>query len=52
MDNETEPNINTMESNITIPVQDVYKINILNADGNLERIHIFCGKTLTDKNKQ
>ena len=52
MDNETEPNSNTMESNITIPVQDVYKINILNAEGNLERIHIFCGKTLTDKNKQ
>jgi hypothetical protein len=49
MDNETEPNSNTIDTNITIPVQDIYKINILDKDGQLERIHIFCGNTLNEK---
>ena len=50
MEDDTESISHTTNSPITIPVQDIYKINILNKAGQLERIHVFCGNHLTSKN--
>ena len=30
-----------------IPIQDIYKIHVLNSNGQLERIHVFCANTLS-----
>ena len=30
-----------------IPIQDIYKIHVLNSNGKLERIHVFCANTLS-----
>jgi hypothetical protein len=50
MEQDTEQNSHNAPSPITIPVQDIYKINILNETGQLERIHVFCGNYYTSKN--
>jgi len=50
MDNDTESNRDDIANHITIPVQDIYKINILDKTGSLERVHVFCGQRLTSEN--
>ena len=32
-----------------IPIQDIYKVNVLNSDGQLERIHVFCANTISQR---